>query len=104
MINAFRDNDIDEIQRQIQKNRELLVKLGNDFGVEIETLELKKLCDTALKYNGSAKSSGAGGGDCGIAIFKESNNLDSLIEEWRKVGITYLPLNVYYKKGDYIDK
>lgn len=104
MINAFKDNNINEIQKQMQNNRELLVKMGNDLGAEIETYKLKKLCDIALKYNGSAKPSGAGGGDCGIAIFKGKYNLSLLIEEWKKFGITYLPLNVYYKKGDCIDK
>lgn len=98
MINAFKDNDIDEIQRQIQINRELLVKIGNELGVEIETPQLKKLCDIALKYNGSAKSSGAGGGDCGIAIFKENNDLNLLIKEWDKSGIIYLPFEIYDKK------
>lgn len=95
MINAFKDNDIDEIQRQIQINRELLVKIGNELGVEIETTQLTKLCDIASKYKGSAKSSGAGGGDCGIAIFNGSHDLALLIEEWNRSGITYLPLKVY---------
>lgn len=100
MISAFRDKNIEEIQRQIRKNRELLLELGNEFCVEIETPKLTKLCDIALKYNGSAKPSGAGGGDCGIAIFKGNYDLDSLIKEWEKSGITYLSLKVYYKKGD----
>ncbi len=99
MINAFKDNNIDRLQKQIQKNRELLVKMGNDLGVEIETPKLKKLCDIALKHGGKAKSSGAGGGDCGVAILNGSHNLSSLIEEWNKSGITYLPLKVYDKEG-----
>jgi len=97
IISAFKSDDIDEIQRQIQINRELLVKLGNELGVEIETLKLKKLCDIASKYKGSGKSSGAGGGDCGIAIFNGDYNLAQLVEEWNEWGITYLPLSVYNK-------
>lgn len=104
MINAFKDNNIDEIKRQIQKNRELLVKIGTDLGVEIETPKLTKLCDIALNYNGSAKSSGAGGGDCGIAVFKGNHDLNLLIEEWEKSGITYLPLKVFYERGEQLDK
>lgn len=97
MIDAFKANDIDEIQRQIQINRELLVKIGEALGVEIETPRLTKLCHIASKYNASAKSSGAGGGDCGIAIFNGNQDLALLIEEWEKSGITYLPLKVYNK-------
>lgn len=100
MINAFKDNNIEEIQKQIEKNREILVSMGNCLGVEIETPKLKKLCDTALSYNGYAKSSGAGGGDCGIAVFKDNDNINKVIQEWHMWGITYLPLKVYYKKGD----
>lgn len=97
IIAAFKDNNIEEIQRQIEKNRELLVELGNVFNVEIETPLLTKLCNIALKYKASAKVSGAGGGDCGIAIFKGNDNLDLLIKDWERAGIIYLPLNIYYK-------
>lgn len=76
MIDAFKDNNIDKIQRQIKKNRELLVKKGNNLGVEVETPKLTKLCAIALKYNGSAKSSGASGGDCGVAILNAGGKLD----------------------------
>src|SRR5690606_23432475 len=68
IISAFKDNNVEEVQRQIQKNRELLIELSKQFNIQIETPKLTKLCDIALKYNGSAKPSGAGGGDCGIAI------------------------------------
>ena len=60
----------------------LLVKIGKALGVEIETPHLKNLCEIALKYNGSAKSSGAGGGDCAIAIFKEGQEIGPLFQEW----------------------
>ncbi len=82
IIKAFKDNNIDEIQIQIKRNRKILVKMGNDLGVEIETPHLKNLCEIALKYNGSAKSSGAGGGDCAIAIFKEGQEIGPLFQEW----------------------
>lgn len=104
MVDAFKDGNIEEIQRQIRRNRELLVKIGDELGVEIETPKLKKLCDIAQKYNGSAKTSGAGGGDCGIAVFNGAYDLDSLTKEWEKWGIIYLPLKVYSKKGDLFDK
>lgn len=100
IISAFKDNNVEEVQRQIQKNRELLIELSKQFNIQIETPKLTKLCDIALKYNGSAKPSGAGGGDCGIAILKGNNTIDVIKSEWEKSGIAYLPIQVYYKKGD----
>lgn len=87
MVGGFRENNIEEIQKQIHINRELLFNMGRDLGLSIETPKLKKLCDIAIKYGGAPKSSGAGGGDCGIGIFKDNDNIDGLIEEWEKEGI-----------------
>lgn len=100
MIKAFKEEDIEEIQKQILVNRELLYNLGGNLGIRIETSQLKKLCNIALKHGGAAKSSGAGGGDCGIAIFKKGDNLKKLIEEWGKANIYYLPLKVYDGKEE----
>lgn len=103
MITAFKENSIEEIQEQIQINRELLVNMGNALDIVIETPLLTKLCNIALQFNGYAKPSGAGGGDCGIAIFKNNSHLTELIDEWKNSEITYLPLKVYEKKGDKIE-
>lgn len=103
MIVAFKENDIKGIQRQIKINRELLVNMGNDLDIVIETPLLKELCDIALRFNGYGKSSGAGGGDCGVVIFKDEGDLSLIIDEWEKSGIRYLPLQVYEKKGDNIE-
>ena len=98
MIKAFKEKNIKEIQKQVQINRQLLVNMGNDLGIVIETALLTELCDIASKFNGYAKSSGAGGGDCGIAIFQNDKYLPQLIDEWGKSGIIHLPLKVYEKK------
>ena len=37
-----------------------------------------------------AKSSGAGGGDCGIAISFNKNDTKTVIEKWEKKGIVLL--------------
>ncbi|MGC4387006.1 phosphomevalonate kinase, partial [Streptococcus suis] len=37
-----------------------------------------------------AKSSGSGGGDCGIALSFDEKSSHALIERWRKEGITLL--------------
>lgn len=100
ITNAFKDENIEEIQKQILINRDLLYNLGKALGILIETPQLNKLYNMALKHGGAAKSSGAGGGDCGIAIFKSDDDLKKLIREWEKESINYLPLKVYNKKGE----
>jgi len=39
-----------------------------------------------------AKSSGSGGGDCGIAISFDSNDTKELITRWQNLGIELLDL------------
>ena len=55
MIKAFREADIKGIQKQVQINRQLLIDLGKDLGVEIESLLLTKLCHIGQKYKGYGK-------------------------------------------------
>lgn len=95
MIEGFHSDDISLIQKQIRYNRSLLQQLTNVTGVTIETPALKKLCNLAESYGGAAKSSGAGGGDCGIVIFKQESGILPLMSAWEKEGITPLPLHVY---------
>ncbi len=101
MITGFESEDISLIQTQIRENRALLQKLTSITGVMIETPALKKLCDLSDAYGGAAKSSGAGGGDCGIVVFKQKTGILPLMSSWEKEGITPLPLHVYFyrKKG-----
>lgn len=95
MIKAFKEGDISQIQELISTNRDLLSNLGKELNIPIETPILKKLCDIARQHNGYGKSSGAGGGDCGIAIFNGKYNKEELKREWGKEKIEYLPLKVY---------
>ncbi|NLC55066.1 MAG: phosphomevalonate kinase [Erysipelothrix sp.] len=98
MVLAFEDNDTLKIQNQININKQLLKDLGDKFKVEIETAQLSKLIEIANNFKGSAKSSGAGGGDCGIAIFKDDVDQIELINQWQNNGIVYLPLKVYQEE------
>ena len=95
MIKGFEESNIEWIKNDIDKSSELLVEMGKTIGVLIETPILKKLSDIVKKYGGSGKSSGAGGGDCGIGIFEDIEDTEGLIEEWKKNNILHLPLNIY---------
>jgi phosphomevalonate kinase len=96
MIDGFRDADITVIQREITNNRHLLQELSLFSGVSIETTTLTNFCDIAEKFDGAAKSSGAGGGDCGIVIMPNSTKTAKMFAEWEKHDIKPLDLDVHH--------
>lgn len=72
----------------------LLRAMSGLAGVVIETPALAALRGVAESLGATAKSSGAGGGDCGIAIVAASE-AGRLRAHWRAVGITPLELQVH---------
>lgn len=100
MIAAFSSKDLKAFQVGITKNRQLLQALSQLSEVNIETAALNRLVEIADCHGGAAKSSGAGGGDCGIAIFSKENDIKNVLCEWEKSGISYLPLRVFTKGSD----
>lgn len=96
MIQGFHDGDLGAIQREITVNRQLLNQLAHQSHVQIETKLLKTMCDTAVTSGGAAKSSGAGGGDCGIVIIDAAKDLAALLHQWEQRGIEPLKLNVHH--------
>ena len=69
--------------------------MSKDLNITIETSKLKELCDIANTYEGAAKSSGAGGGDCGIALMHNDNDFKQLISAWNQADIEHLNIEVY---------
>lgn len=94
---ALENNESNKIKKAIQRNRKALQQMGEETQVVIETPLLTKLIEIAEKNGGTAKTSGAGGGDSGIAFLFQKNLKQQLIDEWAANGITHLPLNVYRK-------
>ncbi|EKU93259.1 mevalonate kinase [Alloiococcus otitis] len=78
----------------IQKNRTLLKAMGQSRGKVIETKALTYLCDIVAKYGGQAKSSGAGGGDCGIGLITRESPIEAIYREWMDAGILPLRLDI----------
>lgn len=99
MIEGFLSGNVRIIKKMMIENRRLLGNLAKTTGVRIETPALKQLCDLAETYGGAAKSSGAGGGDCGIVIADQKTGILPLMSKWEEVGITPLPLHVYHYRG-----
>lgn len=95
MKQGFINNNLKIIQEEIIKNRRLLNELSTFTNVTIETPTLTQLCDIAIKYGAAAKISGAGGGDCGIAIVENNDTkIQQITNEWKANNITLLDLKI----------
>lgn len=83
------------VLRVIGSFRTLLQGLGRLRGTRIETDQLRALCDLAEASGAAAKPSGAGGGDCGVALMPHGGDHDGLLDAWRSNGILPLDLSPY---------
>ncbi len=99
LIQGFEEGNVSQIKKMIRRNRELLNQLSQVTHVQIETPALKQLCDLAEACGGAAKSSGAGGGDCGIVIADQKTGILPLMSRWEEEEILPLPLHVYHYRG-----
>lgn len=97
IANALENGDIDALLSGFARNRALLKDLGEITGTLIETPKLTRLIEVANGAGLPSKTSGAGGGDCGIAIAR-SEDFDAVFarieEEWQNSGIEALNLKV----------
>lgn len=87
----------------IRQARRLLQRLGASSGSQIETEQLRNLCDIAESYGAAAKPSGAGGGDCGIALSDAELPTIDILREWERHGIRRLSLSPHAAEGDIDD-
>lgn len=80
-----------EIIKQYQKQLEILGDLAR---INIETPLLKELVAIANSNHAVGKISGSGGGDCGLAFLKSTQQVDKhkIIQEWNKRGILYIDI------------
>ncbi len=93
LIESFDNNDCTEAIKSLSQNRRALLRLDEIAGITIETEKLKALCSIAETF-GSSKSSGAGGGDCGIAFLKGYDQVQELHKAWKAADISPLNLSV----------
>ena len=92
IIQACQQGDTERFQAGIAENRRLLQAFASQMNLVIETPSLAKLCQVAEEEGAVAKSSGAGGGDCGIAFASQAQQAEKIHHKWRSAGI--LPLNL----------
>ena len=85
---ALLSGDKEKIKSALQNVSDLLLSLSS--AIYIDKLKDLKAAEEGLDV--IAKSSGSGGGDCGIAISFDSNDTKVLITRWQNLGIELLDL------------
>ncbi len=92
LIQSIKENNAVKIAEALKQNRKQLQDLSNSSQNNLETKELALLADIAEKNGCAGKQSGAGGGDCGIAISFDKKKSEAIKKEWAANKI--VPLNV----------
>lgn len=93
-IAALETGDGESLLHHIRRARQELARLDDEVGLGIFTPELTALCDTAEAAGGAAKPSGAGGGDCGIALLdaEAPHDIAHVRQRWAAAGVLPLPV------------
>ncbi|MGY1439938.1 phosphomevalonate kinase [Streptomyces reniochalinae] len=83
-----------ELLEQVRRARRELARLDDEVALGVFTPRLTALCEAAEAVGGAAKPSGAGGGDCGIALLDAGapRQLARLRERWASAGVVPLPV------------
>ena len=85
-IKALETGDKNLLKSSLQTVSDQLESLSPDIYVA----KLKKLKEAEQGLDAIAKSSGAGGGDCGIAFAFDQASRAALVERWQQEGIELL--------------
>ncbi|WP_158277233.1 phosphomevalonate kinase [Serinibacter arcticus] len=78
----------------VAATRANLLELSAAVGVPLETPALATLVEVAREHGLVAKSSGAGGGDCGIALAPAGTDEAALHAAWERAGVQPLPVEL----------
>ena len=92
--NAWNQQEIPAIQEGLRANRALLNEFAQVMQLEIETPALQTLCNIAEQIGACAKTSGAGGGDCGICFTQNETQRQQIETQWAKAQIQVLPIAI----------
>lgn len=100
-VRALQSGDDDALLRQVRQARQVLAELDDEARLGIFTTELTALCDAAEAVGGAAKPSGAGGGDCGIALLDAAaqGEIARMRKEWAAAGVLPLPIHIQATEG-----
>lgn len=88
-----------DVMEQIRAARLVLAELDEHARLGIFTDRLTALCEIAETVGAAAKPSGAGGGDCGIALLDAAAPREQLYAGWTAAGVQPLPIRVEPTNG-----
>ena len=86
LVEALEQGKAEKIIEQVETASQLLEGLSTD----IYTPSLRQLKESSQDLQAVAKSSGAGGGDCGIALSFDAQSTETLKNRWANLGIELL--------------
>ena len=86
LVETLEQGKAEKIIEQVEKASQLLEGLSTD----IYTPSLRELKMASQGLQAVAKSSGAGGGDCGIALSFDAQSTETLKNRWADLGIELL--------------
>ena len=86
LVEALEQGKTEKIIEQVERASKLLEGLSAD----IYTPSLRQLKEVSQDLQVVAKSSGAGGGDCGIALSFDEQSTETLKNRWLNLGIELL--------------
>ena len=86
LVEALEQGKTEKIIEQVERASKLLEGLSAD----IYTPSLRQLKKASQDLQAVAKSSGAGGGDCGIALSFNAQSTETLKNRWLNLGIELL--------------
>lgn len=86
LVESLEQGNAEKIIEQVETASQLLEELSTD----IYTPSLRQLKEASQDLQAVAKSSGAGGGDCGIALSFDEQSTETLKNRWADLGIELL--------------
>ena len=86
LVEALEHGNAEKIIEQLETASQLLEGLSPD----IYTPSLRQLKEASQDLQAVAKSSGAGGGDCGIALSFDEQSTETIKNRWANLGIELL--------------
>lgn len=86
LVEALEQGEAEKIIEQVEVASQLLESLSAD----IYTPPLRQLKEASQDLQAVTKSSGAGGGDCGIALSFDEQSTETLKNRWADLGIELL--------------
>lgn len=96
LVEALEQGKAEKVIEQVEVASQLLEGLSTD----IYTPSLRQLKEASQDLQAVAKSSGAGGGDCGIALTFDGQSTEILKKRWADLGIELL----YQERIGHADK